>query len=84
MFRQAIAAAALGVSLLAGGATLTEAKAAPWDAVTQVHYLPGHRHHYHRPHYVPPPRHHWRHHVSPHRGWRPTHWHQPLRHGHRR
>jgi hypothetical protein len=94
MFRHAIATAALGLSLLAGGTTLTAAAAAPAPAVAVadppvmlVHYGPhyGSGHHP-RPHYAPPPRRYWHGYAPPpvHRPRHPAHWQHPPHRGFRR
>ncbi|RYH13306.1 MAG: hypothetical protein EON57_02190 [Alphaproteobacteria bacterium] len=74
--RSLLVAAALGLGLLAAGATGGDAAASPYRGTTPAMgpmVMPVHYEHrgYHRPHYVPPPRHHWRHAPPPPRhGWR--------------
>lgn len=76
--RRLIVAAALGLGMLAAGATGHDAVASPYRATIPAFSqapVPVHYEHrsYHRPHYAPPPHHHWRRHgpsPPPRHGWR--------------
>jgi hypothetical protein len=79
--RRLLVAAALGLGILAVGATGHDAAASPYrgtvPALSQSPVLVHYEHRgYHRPHYAPPPRHHWRRYAPPpppRHGWRHPH-----------